>query len=336
MSDVENRGRITMELVSMGVFIMDMFPSETGKRLVEVPAYIPTPGGAMANVAVAAARLGLKSAFIGKVGDDAFGHYLADIIKREGVDSRGLRFDRKARTTMNFHAKLQGGVIEYLFYRNPGADTTLRIDELDTELIQGAKVLHFDSLCLTDEPMRSTMLEAIHLAERSGAVVSFDVNYRPVLWETPGDFVRCVFDTLPKVDIVKLNDEELILVCPGKETEDAAAELVERGPKLCLVTRGSEGSYFRTKIGGCFIPAFDVEVKDTIGCGDAFIGGFLTRMIKEGLRPDTASPEKIADMVRYADTVAALTATKYGGLPALPLSEEVEMLYKGRRDACGQ
>lgn len=313
-----------MELVCMGVLIMDMFPAELNKRLVEVAAFKPTPGGAPANVAVAAARLGVGSAFIGKVGDDAFGHFLAEVMKNEGVETKGIRFDKKVRTTMNFHAKPEKGVIEYLFYRNPGADTTLMKDELDEELIVNAKVLHFDSLCFTDEPCKSTTLEAIEIARKAGVIVSFDVNYRPVLWAEPQDAVKCVFDTIGKVDILKMNEDELNLICPNMEVEEAVKYLLEKGPKLCLITLGGKGSYFMSKSGSGFVPTFDVEVVDTIGCGDAFIGGFLSRVIKENILLDTLEKDKLMEFVRYADTVAALTATRYGAFPALPKAEEVK------------
>lgn len=320
-----------MELVCMGVLIMDMFPSETGKKLAEVSAYKPTPGGAPANVAVAAARLGVRSAFIGKVGDDAFGRHLADVIKSEGVDIRGVRFDKEVRTTVNFHAKPEKGVIEYLFYRNPGADTTLRIDELDAELIRSSKVLHFDSLCLTDEPSRSTTLKALDIARESDTIVSFDVNYRAVLWEKPVNAVKCVFDVLGKVDILKLNEDEIRLIYPDMDIKNAVSLLLDKGPKLCLVTLGQRGSYYASRAGDSFVPTFDVDVKDTIGCGDAFIGGFLSRLVKEDVvDPDNIENNKLLEFVRYADTVAALTSTRFGALPALPRLDEVKKYYRER------
>ena len=319
-----------MGLVCMGVLIMDMFPSESGKRLVDVLAYKPTPGGAPANVAVAAARLGVKSAFLGKVGEDAFGHHLAEILKNEGVDTCGIRFDKNARTTMNFHAKPEKGVVEYLFYRNPGTDTTLRIDELDVQMIENAEILHFDSLCLTDEPCRSTTMEALKIAGNAGTIVSFDVNYRPVLWEQPENAAQCVYGILEKVNILKLNEDELELICPGMDIEKAVRTILGKGPILCLVTLGPKGSYFATKAGSRLVPALDVDVVDTIGCGDAYIGGFLSKLIENRAVLYTLSNEELLEYAIYADTVAALTATRYGALPALPSKEEVTSFLKVR------
>jgi fructokinase len=321
---------MTMELVCLGVLIMDMFPAETGKRLAEVSAYKPAPGGAPANVAVAAARLGTKSAFIGKVGDDAFGHYLVNVIKNEGVETKGVRFDKEARTTMNFHAKPKDGVIEYLFYRNPGADTTLRIDELDTELIKNAKALHFDSLCLTDEPCKSATLEALRIAKKAGIIVSFDVNYRPVVWKNPEQAIQCVYNTIGQADILKMNGDELKLICGGKPIENAVLSLLEKGPKLCVVTLGAKGSFFMTRSHHGFMKTIDVKVVDAIGCGDAFIAGLLSRIIEGGADISRVDFKTLREYIAFADTVASLTATRHGAIPAMPLLSEVVHLNQKR------
>lgn len=328
-----------MDIVSFGVLIMDMFPAETGKRLVEVSAYKPTPGGACANVAVAAARLGAQSAFIGKVGDDIFGHHLAQVVGHEGVNIQGVRYDRNVRTTMNFHAKPDKNTIEYLFYRNPGADTTITKEELDRGLLASAKAFHFDSLCLTDEPCRSATFEAVKIAHEAGALISFDINYRPVLWYSPEAALKAFHEAIVLADILKLNEDELMLIS-GENTasynekviELAVKALVQEGPRLCVVTLGPKGSYVASKTGGMFIPTIDVEVVDAIGCGDAFIAGLLTRITLGGKSLDAISEDELKQHVVYADTVAALTATKYGALPAMPMAAEVDVLYAKRRN----
>ena len=155
-----------MDIVCLGEVLVDMFPAELGRRLVEVSAFRPKPGGAPANVAVAAVRLGARSAFIGKVGDEAFGHHLADVLRQEGVEVRGMRFDAEARTGMAFIAMPDENTSEFVFYRNPGADMRLRADELDRELLQATRAFHFGSLSLGQEPSRSATLEAVKIARQ--------------------------------------------------------------------------------------------------------------------------------------------------------------------------
>ncbi|HID86970.1 MAG TPA: carbohydrate kinase, partial [Anaerolineae bacterium] len=153
-----------MDIVCLGELLVDMFPAELGRPLAQVSAFHPKPGGAPANVAVAAARLGAQSAFIGKLGDDAFGHHLADVLRQEGVDVRGVRFDQEARTTMAFIAMPDENTQEFVFYRNPGADTRLHPDDLDRSLLRETRALHFGSLSLTHEPSRSATMEAVEIA----------------------------------------------------------------------------------------------------------------------------------------------------------------------------
>ncbi len=192
-----------MDVVCLGELLIDMFPVEMGCRLVEVSAFSPKPGGAPANVAVAAARLGAQSAFIGKVGEDAFGHYLAEVLDQAGVETCGVRFDRQARTTLAFIAMPDANSAEFLFYRNPGADTRLHPDELDRSLLQSTQALHFDSLSLSDEPARSATLEAVRLAHAVGALISFDANYRPSLWSNRQQAVDQIMAVIHQVDLVK-------------------------------------------------------------------------------------------------------------------------------------
>ncbi|MGQ9501887.1 MAG: PfkB family carbohydrate kinase [Anaerolineae bacterium] len=312
-----------MDIVCLGELLVDMFPAEYGRRLAEVSAFLPKPGGAPANAAVAAARLGARSAFIGKVGDDAFGHHLVDVMRANGVDTRGIRFDREARTTLAFIAKPDANTQEFVFYRNPGADTRLRPDELDRELLQGTRVLHFGSLSLGAEPIRSATWEAVNLARRGGALISFDVNYRPSLWESPQQALDHVRSMIPHVDLVKVNEVELELLT-GSQEASASQRLLEQGPRLVVVTFGPLGSYFATSEGGEHVPSFQVEAVDATGCGDAFIAGLLWQLIAAGDWRTQLTSERLRSILRYANAVGALTATKVGVIPALPSAALVE------------
>jgi fructokinase len=160
------------DLVCLGELLMDFFPGEIGRPLLEVSAFRPVPGGAPANVAVAAARLGAGAAFIGKVGDDPFGHHLADVLRRDGVNVQGICYDPLARTTINFLAQPDANSYTCLFFRNPGADMRLEVGDLAVSLLRQARGLHFGSPSLAQEPSRSAPLEAVRIARAAGAVFS--------------------------------------------------------------------------------------------------------------------------------------------------------------------
>jgi fructokinase len=312
-----------MDIVCLGELLVDMFPAELGRSLVEVSAFRPKPGGAPANVAVAAARLGAQSAFIGKVGDEAFGHHLAGVLRAEGVDIRGMRYDPEARTGMAFIAMPDENSYDILFYRNPGADMRLRADELDREMLAGTRAFHFGSISLIQEPSRAATLEAARIARESGALISFDVNYRPDLWSREEARQR-VLDTVPHVDLLKVNEVEVDILTGGADPDTASRELLALGPDLCVVTLGPEGSYFRAAGGGEYVPPFRVKTVDATGCGDAFIAGLIWQLIRRGGWREQLTVARMREVLRYANAVGALTALAQGVIPALPTAELVE------------
>jgi fructokinase len=317
-----------MDVVTLGELLIDMFPAELGRRLVDVSAFHPKPGGAPANVAVAVRRLGSRSAFIGKVGDDPFGYYLRDVLRVEGVNVSGLRFDPDARTTMAIIAMPDANTAEFVFYRNPGADTRLRADELDHELLQQAGAFHFGSLSLTDEPSRSATLAAVQIAKNSEALISFDVNYRPRLWPSPSEARERATMLLPFANLVKVNEVELRLLAETDDLIEGARNLLDYGPDLCVVTLGSGGSFFCTADASAQIPAFQVQTVDAVGSGDAFIAGLLTRLVKGGNWRGKLTLDFLSRALHYANAVGALTATKHGVIPALPTAAEVDTFLK--------
>ena len=313
-----------MDLVCLGEMLMDMFPAETGRRLAEVSAFLPKPGGAPANVAVAAARLGARSAFIGKVGDDAFGRFLIETLEQEGVTTRGMRVAEGARTTMAFIAKPDAHSAEYVFYRNPGADMLLRPDELDRDLLASARAFHFGSISLIDEPSRSATQAALAIARNHGALLSFDVNYRPSLWADESEALPQIAALLSQVDLVKVNESELELLTGTADLQQGSAALLALGPELVVVTLGAEGSYFRSPLGVGAVRPFSVQTVDAVGCGDAFTAGLLSQLVRRANWREALGPADLADMLRYANAVGALTALKPGVIPALPTAVAVD------------
>lgn len=310
-----------MDLVTLGELLIDMFPSETGKRLVQVPAFMPKPGGAPANVAVAAARLGSSVAFIGKVGQDFFGEFLREVLERERVDTRGLRFDPDARTTLAMIAQPTAQENEYIFYRNPGADQRLRPDELDQEALMTTRALHIGSLSLTDEPARSATYQAVRLVKQHNALISFDVNYRPALWRSRQDAVTQISAMLPYANLLKVNASELELLTDLSDVEKGSANLLARGAQLIVVTLGAQGSYFQSAQTSGYAEGFKVDAVDATGCGDAFMGALLTQLIRNGFNNNLDAQLQTA--LRYANAAGALTATRRGAMPALPTEVQV-------------
>jgi fructokinase len=312
-----------MDIVCLGELLVDMFPAELGRSLVEVSAFRPKPGGAPANVAVAAARLGAQSAFIGKVGDEAFGHHLAEVLRQEGVEIRGMRYDQEARTGIAFIAMPDENSYDILFYRNPGADMRLRADELDRELLGKTRAFHFGSISLIQEPSRGATLEAARIAREAGALISFDVNYRPDLWSREEARQR-VLATIPHVNLLKVNEIEVEILTGSANPDAASQELLALGPDLCVVTLGPEGSFFRVAGGGEHVPPFRVKTVDATGCGDAFIAGLIWQLIGRESWREQLEVGRMRDVLRYANAMGALTALTQGVIPALPTAAQVE------------
>lgn len=319
----DRRVNMSFDLVCLGEILIDMFPSEVGRKIAEVTAFHPNPGGAPANVAVAAARLGKKSAFIGKVGEDAFGYFLKHVLEKENVEVKGLRFDPDARTTMVFIALPDAYHAEFVFYRNPGADLLLQSTELDTELLTTARGFHFGSLSLVADPARSATHTAIDLARNSGALISYDMNYRPSLWKNPDEALQRALETLPKINLLKVNEVEVELLSGETDLQIAGYRLLEMGPELVVITLGARGSYYCSSQASGFVPAFLVDTVDAIGCGDAFIAGLLSQILGYKDWREMLDEAHLARFLRYANAVGALTALKHGAIPALPTATEV-------------
>ncbi|MCL6429579.1 MAG: carbohydrate kinase [Anaerolineae bacterium] len=319
-----------MDVVCLGELLIDLFPAEVGRPLAEVSAFRPVPGGAPANVAVAATRLGLRAGFVGKVGDDAFGHHLQQVLVAERVDVRGLRFDAKVRTTLAFIAQPDVNSYEILFYRNPGADMLLGPEELDRSLLASTRAFHFGSITLIAEPSRSATLEALRLARVAGALTSLDVNYRPTLWPDAETAREAVLGVLPAANMVKVNEIELGLLTGTDDLAQGSATLLGLGPQLVVVTLGPEGSYFCCAQGAGHVPAFTVETVDATGCGDAFVAGLLTGLLAGEDWRALLAVDDLRRILRYANAVGALTALKQGVIPALPTREAVGRFLAAR------
>lgn len=316
------RGVETMfDVTALGELLVDF--TYHGKSENDMRLFEQNPGGAPANVVCALANLGLKTSFIGKVGKDMHGDFLRLALEERGVNTSGLISAEDVFTTLAFVELSETGERKFSFARKPGADICLSSSEVRHELLNNCKVFHFGSLSLTDEPARSATVDAIHAARKAGVIISYDPNYRAPLWESEDEAVRRMCSVLGLVDIMKISDEETMLIT-GKASPEAAAEfLFDAGISCVVVTLGKNGAYATVKGSAVQVPVPDVQVVDTTGAGDAFWGGFLYKLAQSGLRPDQLRETEVKEFTVFANAVASLCVQKRGGIPAMPFMNEV-------------
>ena len=308
------------EITTIGEVLIDL--TQTGVNGQNVPVFAANPGGAPANVAVAAARLGASAAFIGKVGRDGFGAYLTGVLTENGVDASGVRAD-ETPTTMAVVTVAPGGERSFRFVR--GADALLTEDEVDTALIEGTKVLHFGSVSLTAEPARSATLFAARHAREHGVLVSYDPNYREALWPDREEAVARMCAPLPLADVLKLSDEELPLLTGTDDPAEGTRRLADRGVSLVLLTLGGEGAFWRWQGETGLVPGVATAVADTNGAGDTFLGAVLSRLVRRGERPlEGLTVRELEDILAFANRAASKTCSRSGAIPAMPTLAELE------------
>ena len=309
-----------MDVTAIGEILIDL--TQTGTNESGVPQFSANPGGAPANVAVAAARLGAKPAFWGKVGDDAFGAYLRKVLTENGVDTAGLRTGSQP-TTMAIVSVDGTGERSFRFLR--GADRDICPEEVDEDAVFKTKILHFGSVSLTAGMSRSATIFAARTAHKNGGLVSYDPNYRPVLWANQAEAAEWMTIPLPLVDIIKLAEEELPLLAGTADLEEGTRILEERGLSLIMVTLGGEGVFCRWKGESWHQPGVPVKVADTNGAGDTFLGAVLSRLCQRGEKPlEGLTRAELKDILAFANRAAAFTCSRSGAIPAMPTLAELE------------
>ena len=316
----------SLGLVTVGEVLIDLTQTGVDERGIRTLA--ANPGGAPANVAVAASRLGVKTAFIGCIGKDAFGDSLRETLEKDDVDTSGLIAHDTIPTTLAVVTVGETGERSFTFYRRPGADICLTRDAIPDTLLQNTPLLHFGSVSLTDEPSRSATLEAAKDAKAAGALLTYDPNYRPALWLSEEEAVKQMRAPLPLVDVLKISDEETALLSGHEDPAKAAEILCGQGIRLVLVTLGPDGVYYRYENDGTLltgtVPGFSVTVADTNGAGDTFFGAFLSKLTQrsDGLANFTAA--ELEEDLLFANRAASLTTSRPGAIPAMPTLREVE------------
>lgn len=313
-----------MAVICLGELLIDFMALETGVSVGDASGFEKAPGGAPANVAVAIARMGYPAAFLGQVGDDPFGHYLKNVLIENHVNVEGLRFSADARTALAFVSLQANGERSFSFYRNPSADMLMQPADVAYDVIDTAKIFHYGSITLINEPARSATLAAVEYARQKGLTISYDPNLRLSLWENESAARQGMFAGLDYAHIVKVSEEELAFLLP--DTPDNPAALWRADMQLIIVTRGEKGATLYTRDGKqAHHGGYSLKTVDTTGAGDSFVAALLSQILDYG----DAYPHHLDEIVRFACAAGALTTTGRGAIPALPTRDQVNNFLLG-------
>ena len=313
------------DVVALGELLIDF--TDNGPSSQGNPLYEANPGGAPCNVLAMLRKLGYEAAFVGKVGADGFGKQLADVLKETGIATEGLRWDEYVHTTLAVVHTLPGGDRDFSFYRNPGADMMLTEEELPLEMIANCRIFHFGTLSMTHEGVRKATLKAIEVAKANGALISFDPNLRPPLWNSLDDAAEQIHVGLGLCDILKIADNEIEFMTGETDFDKGAAILQERYPniKILNVTAGADGSYSYSCGHRVFVPSFKLGgTIETTGAGDTFCASVLGFVLANGV--ENLTEGQLTEMLRFANAAAYLVTTKKGAIRSMPEKADVEAI----------
>lgn len=313
------------DVVALGELLIDF--TENGQSGQGNTLFEANPGGAPCNVLAMLTKLGRSCAFVGKVGDDMFGHLLCDAAAESGICMDHLLFDKDVHTTLAFVKTFSNGDRDFSFYRSPGADMMLRPEELPLDVIAGCSIFHFGTLSMTHEEVRRATCKAIDCAKESGAIISFDPNLRPPLWDSMETAREQIKYGLSKCDVLKIADNELQFMTGTTDFDRGAAILWKAYPNIRLlnVTAGADGSYAYYAGRRVFAPSRKLDnTIETTGAGDTFCACVLNYVLDHGL--DGLEEDQLREMLSFANAAAALITTRKGALRVMPSRDEVNNL----------
>ena len=305
------------DVVALGELLIDFAPQSVNEA--GYPVLSANPGGAPGNFLAALTRYGCRTAMIGKVGDDAFGRLLVNTLKDAGIETKGVVIDPDVFTTLAFVSLDESGNRDFSFARKPGADTCLRPEEIDESLLADARVFHFGTLSLTDEPAASATRRAVELAKAHGLLVSLDPNLRKPLWKREEDAKAAIEWSLRQADIVKISDEEIAWLWGVSPEEGAKKLLSEYGVSLVYATLGPKGCHAATAARQVTVSSpSGIRVVDTTGAGDIFGGSAMSQFLQYQKAPAELTEAELTQIVRFACTAASLSTQKHGGITSVP------------------
>lgn len=310
-----------IDVVALGELLIDFAAKSTDAA--GYPTMAANPGGAPGNFLAALNAYGRKTAFLGKVGNDAFGHLLLGTLSRAGIETKGILVDDHFFTTLAFVTFDEGGDRSFSFARKPGADTQLSWEEIDKSLIDEARVFHFGTLSLTDEPVRTATQKAVAYAKEHGKLITCDPNLRLPLWHNEEAAKEQMLWSLHQADVVKISDNEVEFL--WNCTPEAGAEklLTEFGVGLAMVTLGPDGCLLKTKNASFRATCPKVHPIDTTGAGDIFGGSAVSRLLELEKPIDALTEADLAYIGCFAATAASLSTEASGGIPSIPEKEAV-------------
>ncbi len=310
------------DVVALGELLIDFAPQSVNEA--GYPTLSANPGGAPGNFLAALNKYDCKTAMIGKVGDDMFGRLLIKTLQNAGIETKGVLMDKNQFTTLAFVSLDESGNRDFSFARKPGADTCLTPDEIDESLIADARVFHFGTLSLTNEPAASATRKAVELAKAHGLTISLDPNLRKPLWKSEADAKAAIEWSLHKADIVKISDEEIEFLWGLTPEEGGKKLLNEYGVSLAYITLGPKGCYAVTASRHITVNSpSGVQVIDTTGAGDIFGGSAMSQFLQYKKSPSDLTEEELTQIVRFACTAASLSTQKHGGITSVPDKQEV-------------
>lgn len=317
------------DVTALGEILIDFIQNGSSRN--GNPVFEANPGGAPCNVLAMLARLGYRTAFIGKAGNDSFGKMLGKTIKEAGISAEGLVYDSRVNTTLAFVHTLAGGDRDFSFYRNPGADLMLADYEISEKLMKECRIFHFGSLSLTNEPAKTATKKAAALAKDAGKLISFDPNYREALWENDRQAKEAVWYGIGECDILKIADNEIKWLTGMEDYDEGVREIKKRsGARLINVTLGRQGSlsyYLDKKVYGQ--PFLSDRTIDTTGAGDTFCAGVLGFVLEHGL--DGLNEKDLEEMLTTANAAASIVTTRKGALRSMPDMAEIQTLIRDSR-----
>ena len=311
-----------MDVVALGELLIDF--TENGISSQGNPLFEANPGGAPCNVLAMLTKLGHKTAFIGKVGNDFFGKQLEDAIKEIGINVTGLRKDDKVHTTLALVHTYPDGDRDFSFYRDPGADMMLTEEEIPEELILETRIFHFGTLSMTHEKVRRATKKAVAIAKQAGAIISFDPNIREPLWNSMDEAREQVLYGLGQCHILKISDNEVEFLF-GTTDYDEGARLIREKYQipLVLITLGKDGSRAYYKDLRVEVPGFVQEhTIETTGAGDTCCANSLNYILEHGM--EELTEENLKELLTFANAAASLITTRKGALRVMPTREEIK------------
>lgn len=309
--DVTALGELLVDFTENGI-------SAQGNTLLEA-----NPGGAPCNVLAMLKNLGKKTAFIGKIGNDALGKMLKKTVEDQGICIDNLVEDEEIHTTLAFVHSDKDGDRSFSFYRNPGADLMLQWEEINVDFLVNTKIFHFGTLSMTEEEIKNVTKKAVQKAKENGVLISFDPNFRPPLWKDMEDARQQMWYGIGQCDILKISDDEILFLTGTKDIDEGIARIREKShAKLICATMGKNGSkvYYKGKtvFGRPFLRKDTIE---TTGAGDTFMACVLNTVLEKGL--EQLTQESLTEMLLFANAASSIITTRRGALKVMPQRQEI-------------